>query len=362
MKNTLLLALLLSGIIASAQVDSNAVEEEIDFSLYENLTFADPNVKRFCSAKIFSLSPQRLVTLGWEGQLNHDMGFTSLGQYNESDDPILAEEASINLSQGVRVGANIPTISNNRIIWQLGFNYWEMNYDVDQLTSAPTADGLINSITDNGLKTLDLNTTIFKPLNETDFIIFQGSATSSGNYTLENFQSLDYLRYSAALLWGKRPSDYLQWAVGVARTYRVGELNYIPIILYNYTAKNRKWGTEILFPARAHYRRNIDPRNLLLAGYELEGQSYRLNDLSPNNSWELRRGELKLRLEYQRQIKGFIWAALQVGYRYNWSFNIDELNENQDFFRGFFGDQQYLALGDLTNPLYINFTINLVSP
>ncbi|MCI5058524.1 MAG: hypothetical protein MRY83_20605, partial [Flavobacteriales bacterium] len=312
---TLALCLCVTYSFSFAQTDTTFQEEEIDWSQYENLSFADENVKRYCSAKIFNLSPQRLISVGWESQLGHEMSFTRPDAYLDGDEFNAAEKYEINHAGGIRASANIPTVSNNKIIWQLGFNYLETNYEAEQFVGGTVAGNFGAAITE-GLKSLDLNTTVFKPLNEEDFIIFQGSVTNSGNYTWENFQDIDYLRYSAAALWGKRKSDYLQWAVGLARTYRVGELNYIPIVLYNYTSKNRKWGTEILFPARAHYRRTFNPRNLLLAGYELEGQSYRLNDLSPaNRSWELRRGELKLRLEYQKQIKGFVWFAFQAGYR-----------------------------------------------
>ena len=82
-----------------------------------------------------------------------------------------------------------------------------------------------------------------------------------------------------------------------------------------------------------------------------------------DRSLEIRRGEMRARLEYQRQLGGFIWMALQVGYRHNWSFNADYLpNDGQDFLRGFFGDQSYAMLNTLTNALYVNVSVNLVSP
>ena len=43
------------------------------------------------------------------------------------------------------------------------------------------------------------------------FILFQGGADLSGDYALNEFQSLQYLRYSAAALFGWRTSDYKQW-------------------------------------------------------------------------------------------------------------------------------------------------------
>ena len=193
----------------------------------------------------------------------------------------------------------------------------------------------------------------------------QVSADLSGNYTFSNIQDLKYTKYSASILWGKRPNDRKQWAVGLTRTYRVGQLNFLPIVLYNWTAPNRKWGTEILFPARVHVRKNFNARSLVMAGYELEGQSYRIGGvaLPVDKELELRRGELRLRLEYQRQLMGFIWGTIQAGYRFNYSYNADyNEKDGADFFRGFVGTQEYAMINKLGGAPYFNIGIHLVSP
>lgn len=343
---------------------SPPAEEEEDFSQYESLGFADEAARRYCSPKILDLSPNRFVSLGWDLQLPHAAEMSSIGAFPADQVPAPAEKADIRTTQGLRLSANIPVVSRNSIVWQMGANFWNLGYSGEVLEENAAAALLSNRLLSRGLRTAGVNTTIFKPLGETQFLLFQGAADLSGDYNLEDFQSLRYLRYSGVAIWGKRPHDRLQWGLGLARTYRVGEMNYIPVVMHNWTAPSRKWGTEILFPARAHVRRTFSPRNLLLAGYELEGQSYRISSLSDEErSLELRRGELRARVEYQRQLGGFIWMALQLGYRHNWSFNADYLpGDGQDFFRGFFGEQQYAMLNSLTNALYINLSVNLVSP
>lgn len=362
----LLLLSLLPLAAAAQQRDTlpPAPAEEEDFSDYENLGFADEAAKRYCNPKILDLSPNRFVSLGWDWQLPYQAEFSPVGAFADGETPAPAETADFRSSQGLRLSANIPVISRNSFVWQMGANFWNINYGGKVQSENPNAARLADRLLARGLRTAGINTTIFKPLGEKQFLLLQGAADLNGDYTLADFQSLKYLRYSGAVIWGKRPHDRLQWGVGLARTYRVGELNYLPVVLYNWTAPSRKWGTEILFPARAHVRRTFNARSLLLAGYELEGQSYRINNLSDEDqSLEIRRGELRARLEYQRQLGGFIWMALQVGYRYNYSFNADYLpNDGQEFFRGFFGDQRYAMLNTLTNALYVNLSVNLVSP
>jgi hypothetical protein len=351
-------------LVASAQQDTTATAPEEDYSIYDQVEFVDENAKRYCSPKIFNQSPQRFISLQYDGQLGYDMRFSQVGSYQENDKVPVAESATAVFTGGLRLSANIPVISKNSVVLQLGANFWQTGYRMKDQVSEIGAAGLIKELDRTGLRTAGLNTTLFKPLNEYSFLLFQGSADLSGNYTLSNMQSLRYLRYSGAVIWGRRPNDRKQWGLGVSRTYRVGEMNYIPVVMFNYTAPNRKWGTEILFPARAHFRRTFNPRNLLLAGYELEGQSYRINNLTETDRWlEIRRGEMRARVEFQRQITGFIWLSAQIGWRYNWSFNADlQPNEGRDFFRGFTGNQPYAMLNTLGNPLFFNIGVHLVSP
>lgn len=356
-------------VVWSQVPDSTDVIEEDDwddddFSMYEDFDFADQAAKRFASAKILDISPQRFISFHWDAQMRYRTQFSEIGEFQDEGTRPVAEEASANYTGGFRVIANIPVISTNSVIWQMGANFWDTRYSFSDINESANSSGLINILNEDGIRTTGLNTTVFKPLNEESFLLFQGSADLSGNYNFANFQSLKYLRYSAALLWGKRTSDRKQWAVGVARTYRVGELNYLPIVMFNYTAPSRKWGIEMLLPARAHYRRTFSTRSLLLAGYELEGQSYRIRQLSTdNNSFEIRRGELRFRLEYMQQLSGFIWWSVQGGLRYNYINHADFVTNNgRDFFRGFFGDQPYAMLSTLGHPLYFNIGIHLLSP
>jgi hypothetical protein len=344
-----------------AQTDTTEVEEE-DYSIYDNLDFVDEGAKRFASAKIKGISPQKLITVGYDFQGSYDLETgASFG--------IPSETATINNTQGVRLEANIPVISKNSLIVQVGARFWDINYDIENANQF--TNPIIKSLSDNGLTTMGLNSTIFKPLNETDFLLFKVDVDVSGDYNYSDFQPMKYNRYSIAALWGKRPNDNKQWALGLSRTYRAGEMNYIPVVMYNWTSVNNKWGTEILFPARGHVRYTLNPRSMLFAGFELEGNSFRIGnhkaDFNPNNNpdledLEIRRSELRFRLMYERQITGFIWLSAQAGYRYNYSYNVDQVEDGEDFYRGFFGDQDYAFENDLTNPFYFNISINLVSP
>jgi len=340
-----------------AQVDSLANEEEEDYSMYDNVSYADAGTKAYCTNKIEGLSPSKLISVGYDYQMGYSLtsANTPGGQLTENYD-----QADFARSNGMRLALNVPVISRNDFIVQVGANYWNQGYSLENAgVNNPVADGL----SENGLRTTGLNLTVFKPFDETRFFLFQGSGDLNGDYSFSDIMPLGYTKYSAAALYGKRVSDRKMWGYGLARTYRVGELNYIPILLYNSTNVANTWGTEVLFPARAHVRRTFSPRSMLFLGYELEGNSYRMyRTVMPQNDLEIRRGELRFRFVYERSLKDFIWLSAQFGYRYNYSFNADQLPEGQEFFRGFFGDQPLAMEQSLTNPLYFNISVNLVSP
>ncbi len=348
-----------------------ATEDE-DFSMYDQVDFADQSARRYCSPKIEGLSPAKLISIGYDYQGGYGLG---AGAFGNKDNEKVWPQDSVNVlnSRGLRLGFNIPVVSRTNLVWQMGANYWEQRYAIEGLNGDPSNSShpLIQSLQENGLRTLGVNTTLFKPLDDRRFLLFQGSADLNGDFSLPGLMPLKYLKYSAALIYGIRPNEKKQWGLGIARTYRVGELNYIPVFLFNWTDRSNKWGSEILFPARAHVRYTFNPRNMLFGGFELEGQSYRLWDSPSLMSYnlrgedlEIRRGEIRLRAMYEFSLKDFVWMSVQAGYRINYRYEVDRLEGGQEIYRAFglLSDAPYVMENRLGNPLYFQVSLNLVSP
>ncbi len=365
---TAIIVLTSTPILAQTETESTDSYDDIDWSLYDDLGFEDESIKRYANAKIEGLSPAKLISFGYDFQSPYTI---TPGDLTLGDGTIIAggeaEALQVNSTAGIRAGFNLPVVSQTNLVWQMGANYWNTSYNYAE---APTSadNPLHQTLSEHGLRTSGVNTTIYKPLDEEQFILFQGSADMSGTYG-SSLIPAQYLKYSAAVLWGKRPTEKKQWAVGVARTYRVGELNYIPVILYNKTSANNKWGTEALFPARVHVRRTINPRNMVFLGYELQGQSFRMYENLPgfdirDEDLEIRRGEIRVRAIYEFSLKNFIWMSVQAGYRINYRYDVDRLVSGPDIYRAFglLDSPDYAQLNALTNPFYVNVSVNLVSP
>ncbi len=78
-------------------------------------------------------------------------------------------------------------------------------------------------------------------------------------------------------------------------------------------------------------------------------------------SLEIRWGELRPRIDYQRQLYGFFWLGVQLGYRLKYSYDADYLPDGKEFFRGFFCDQPFAMLNTLGGAPYVKLTLNFVS-
>ena len=359
-----------------------AQDDEEDYSKYDDFELEDDTpVKRYASPKISGMSPQKFIGVSFDAQMPYDYEFSKVtfpqsldnGFGVDEENPAINETGRARFTGGFRLNTNIPIISKSSFVWQSGINFTDTRYNIRENLNSPRSpirlpDGtearsLGRILNEDGLRNINWTNTLFFPLNETEFIVFQAQMDLSGNYGLDEFQSLSTIRYSAAAVYGRRVNDYFRWGVGVSRTYRVGNLNYVPVIMFDWTSENKKWGTEILFPARAYLRYNINQNSLLLAGFDLEGQSYRIDEYSVNgNSYEIRRGEVRPKLEFQTKISGYIWASVQAGLRYDWSYDADELDGEGDFFRGFFGDQDFGMVNSFENPFFFNVGLNFVSP
>ena len=347
------------------------VAQEEDYSIYDDLEYAGESSTAFASPKIIGLSPNRFINVAWDVQSPYKMRVSDTLGYAPDASWSTKESSNVSYTGGLRLNANIPVISRNNIVWQMGANYMNTNFSIDDADPVDNTDPandprlsepILSELNTHSLNTCGLFTTVYKPLNEKQFLIFQGQADYNGNYTFTKFHSFGLTKYSAAVLWGKRPHDRLQWAIGLSRTYRVGELNYVPIVMYNWTSKKEKWGTEILFPARANGKYWVNKNSLIMFGYELEGGSYHLSGLSNNgNSFELRRGEVRPRIEWNRKLVGFFWLNAQLGTRINYGFAYDELKNGKEFFRGFFGQQEIEAFSSLGTSLYGLIGISFVS-
>ena len=333
----------------STQTDSTQIIEE-DYSLYADVVDAPSDAKKkvYVTQKIIGLSPTKLISLGFDFVGSHSIEVDKIGNSSSST-------ANVASNNGTRFAANFPVISNNKMILSLGVNYLDFNYNIDNPIKKDNA--FIYSLSQYKLNSYGVNATFFKPFNDKLFGIIQFSSDHNNAGLINQFNT-NGLKYSGAVIIGRKPHDRLQYGIGLTRTYRGGALIYLPIAMYNYTFKSKKWGLEILLPARANLRYTVNSRNLLFAGFEVEGNSYYMKPMVDEfklgfDNLQLHRSEIRPRLTYEFSLYKFIWMSVQTGYRLAYKFNVDNVD---------YTDKPNVMDNNLNDSYYFNVSINLVSP
>jgi hypothetical protein len=344
-----------------AQVDDDF--EDFDISQFE---VASTTLKSYCTNKISGQSPTQLISFSFDAQGSSTL---SLPDFEWGQ----AQDVNWDYSPGFRFNSNIPVISKNNILINWSFNYVQLGYV--KSSGQELKHPLAYNLDQNSLKWLNNNFTIFKPLNDKKFLLFQVGAELNGDYDFNNLPELKNTRFIGTAIYGIKPSDDLMLGFGLSRTYIGGALNYLPILYYYQTFKNEKWGIEAVLPARAQLRYRSNSRNVFLLGWQMEGGSYTMSNFnsfnnsqvipgpSPGNGvggdydLQLRRSEIRAGLSYMHGLNDFIWIGASAGYRINWSFDLDD----GDFFRGF-DSEGYLMETQLSNTPFVQLTLSLVSP
>lgn len=354
MKKFFFLIFSVSFFTALAQKDSLPPSEpEEDYSQYNNVE--EVATKRYCSSKVLGISPSKLISFGYDFVGAQNITASKVGGFIEN-------QSNIKYNNGLRIAANFPIISNTKWLVNLGINWWETNFHFKE--EQTLTNPFLKTLNNNGLRTSGINATVFKPFNEYWFSIIQLSGDFNGDYRANQLPSTNQIKYSVSALYGKKIHERKQLAFGISRTYRAGGQAYFPIMMYNYTAPNKKWGIEALLPARANFRYTLNARNIILAGFELEGNAYRLNNMMAStptlnySKLELKRSELRPRITYEFSLYKFIWMSVQAGYRINYRYKVDE----GDFYRSSGNETPFVMENKLKNSFYTNISLNLVSP
>ena len=154
MKKYILACLVLISLNTSAQTDST---DNFDYSKFGDAE----GVKRYATQKVINQTPQRILSIGYEYQGGFTMPGVKLG-------PLLPafQDFRVEQVQSIRAQANIPVVSNNKIIWQMGLNYWSSKFSIPNASS----NTFTSSMNANALTSVGINSLVFKPLNETNFL------------------------------------------------------------------------------------------------------------------------------------------------------------------------------------------------
>lgn len=348
MNKTFLIFILISAHIARATDDS----------LFLKKTTPEP---KYCKSRIVGMSPNKVISIGYDCEFGQTLKSSDIGSYDKDEEVSFVETTKFKQVAGLRFTAKVPIINKPKLIWLMGLNYWNAKYLNAVKDNANNQRPFSGDLSLFGLTTTGISSSVFKPLNAKQFIIVAASADLNGNFKIGKL-SFSNPKYSYAAMYGQKVHDRKNWAIGLSRSYGGGQSTILPVIMFNYTSPSKKWGTEILLPSRAWYRYSINKNSLCRLGFELEGASYRLKSHTYLYNMELRRGQLRTKVEYQCKLYKSFWLAVQTGYCVVLNYNLDYLgSDKNDFHRGLLGNNKYAMINDLSNFMFLNLSINFVS-
>ena len=349
------LSILFIGILALPALPALAQVETVDeFADYGDADGSKPT-KSYCTQKVLYMTPTRLISVGYEAQLPFTLqSKVHVDGAEKGLEP--ATDEKVSQFRGLRLSTNTPIISRSNLIVNLGLNFWNTYSKIAPATSGMFARSTTASRLNDGrgMRTMGVQTTIFKPFDAKHFLIIQAQADLSGNYLKVNQISSKNLTIAGSAIFGWKKSDNLLYGFGVSRTYRAGEAIIVPVVLLNRTF-NPHWGIELALPAKGMVRYNFSPSSMLLAGYEIEGNTFYLGGDSAGRKEWLRRGEVKPRIALEQRLSGFVWLSVQAGLRYAYRLELwDTKNPSKT--------DEILWSHKAGLPFYANIAINLVSP
>jgi hypothetical protein len=299
--------------------------------------------KKYASQKVINQSPFKIINLGYEYHGEHDLVVDPAANGYQN-------EYQVKQVAGMRFNLHLPLINTPKTILTIRASYQGSNYDI-----AGKANGAINpalsKLDADGLQTGGIILTLFKPLNEKHVIIAQLETLLAGSYASWNDISTEGLTIGGSAFFTWKLNERTLIGPGVGRTYRVGRPVIFPL-LYWYQTFNDKWGMELALPARGYLRRNFDSRSLMMLGYEIEGNQHEVN--VNGTGMYLQRGEIKPRLQYERQLIKSVWLSAQAGIRMNGRFDFVNTYDTKE-------EANTIYRMIPANPFYFNVSLNLVS-
>jgi hypothetical protein len=272
-----------------------------------------------CNPIVMGQIPKKALSLTYEYQT----GFDNTYRNNYSLSPLKLQNRFDNV-QSVRFNHNRNLIVKPKAYMSMDLGYWYTRLGTGQ-ASVPTA--FTRAAGGAEFHSVTLTTNTFFPLDQKHFLLlnvaleFNGNGRSFRNISGDNFFA------GGGLFYGWKDGFRSMKAVGVLRAYRFGRVAHVPAFLMNHNF-NKKWGLEMLLPARAAVRYSPDAKNFITAGYDLEGGQFAFEaPNSPLDNSFFQRGEIRPRLGYEmalnKNTRLTFNAGVRINGRFDWADNYD---------------------------------------
>ena len=304
--------------------------------------------KVYCNCNIKGLPRPKGLTIRYEMRPSYGINTTDrTGTFGNSSNTIQSNAR-------FEVKAKVPVINKPYLSIVGGFRYYKEQYKFRELGGSPNP--LYKSFEDRSLKSIGANLIVIIPMRSNKYWVLRTAANLNGDYKDAPISKTNYLKFSISPALGWKKNDDLTYAVGLTYAYNFGRPLVFPTFAINYNLDNR-WSLESVLPIFAKFRYGINENFYWYNGIEVDGAAYRLNNteasLAGFQSLHLHRSELRLTSSLEKQLKGWIWAGLELGAAHNLSYNLTNSAS---------GRSDIIFKNKLKDGLLINFSLFLLPP
>lgn len=294
---------------------------EINFSTSAQIdtVLVDNGEIKYCNPKLEGMGPSKGIQLTYERAF--DASITSV-----AEDPAIGNASgTVRRNNFFQFEGKLPVINKPSFKFLVGwdYSYQEFVFVTDEGLDYP----LYTNIQQKHLKTIGLNVSSLKSIGEFNYIVFQIRGDLNGDYSVDQLPTADFFKASVTAMYGIKRCPTKTHGYGLYWSYSFGRQRILPAFLYNNTF-NKSWGIEMVLPAFAKLRYNINRSTLFYLGAQVNGASYNLVfDNPPLRELEdvqLRKSGLRYFLEFNREIYDFIWFGLSAGLEQNLNFSLTE--------------------------------------
>jgi len=249
--------------------------------------------------------------------------------------------------------AKVPVWVKPGLSIAAGFKYATEKYQFDDDNSAYPFYQNLNGKT---LKSIGGTLYVLKPFRGNRYFLLRAGGDLNGDYQLRDINNRRFMRLSVSPLYGIKRNAHTTYAFGFSYNYVFGRSVVSPVLMYNQTF-NARWGVEMLLPASAKLRYTPNSHTNLYATAELNGANYTVRLVDPViaqlSTLYLQRSEVRLLLNYEREIYDFLWFGVEAGLRTPFNFSLSESVRTR---------RSPIIRNQLSNALLLNASLFVVPP
>ncbi|MCB9035322.1 MAG: hypothetical protein H6557_01750 [Lewinellaceae bacterium] len=314
MKYIILAGILISVLQAGAQTKPDFFPEDVTSGGNVN------GLRCYCQPGIRNNSRSKGLELYY--------GYFGGGVYKAQDTMLTSPLTEFRNHNHLKASLKAPVLNKDNLKVLLTFSYSSEVFDIKRF--GPDFNNIFHELNDADLKNSTLGIVVAKPLDEIHYLAFRFRLAANGNYAgLGRYFEDRYAIYKFYGIYAVKPSEDLEWGIGLAYSKSFRRNNLVPFLVYNRNLNN-KWGIEAVLPANAFLRYNLGHGDILLLGAEYDSQSYRLLIPTPGNGhgtgvadFAMNHSEFLLSARAEHKFAEWIWGNFKFGYRMNFSTNFE---------------------------------------